>query len=60
MVLARPHFSKYQKLLYQESERISTAHIYIDLLSGGGVTLPSECLVTCVCDCFPFIDHAML
>ena len=28
------------------SETASTTHVYIDLLSRGGVTLPSECLVT--------------
>ena len=27
--------------------------------SRGGLTLPSECLVTYVCDCFAFIDHAI-
>ena len=25
--------------------------------SRGGLTLPSECLVTYVCDCFAFVDH---
>ena len=42
-----------------ESETASTTHVYIDLLSRGGLTLPSECLVTYVCDCFAFIDHAI-
>ena len=43
-----------------ETETASTTHGYIDLLRRGGLTLPSECLVTYVCDCFAFIDHAML
>ena len=43
-----------------ESERASKTHVYIDLLSRGGLTLPLECLITCVCNCFTFIDHAML
>ena len=42
-----------------ESETVSTTHFYIDLLSRGGLTLPSEFLVTYVCDCFAFIDHAI-
>ena len=42
-----------------ESETASTIHVYIDLLSRGGLTLPSECLVTYVCDCFAFIYHAI-
>ena len=42
-----------------ESETASTAHFYIDLLSRGGLTLPSECLVTYVCDCLAFIKHAI-
>ena len=42
-----------------ESEIASTTHVYIDLLSTGGLTLPSECLVTYVSDCFAFIDHAI-
>ena len=42
-----------------ESETASTTHFYIDLLSRGGLTLPSEFLVTYVCDCFAFIDHAI-
>ena len=42
-----------------ESETASTTHVYIDLLSRGGLTLPSECLVTYVCDGFAFIDHAI-
>ena len=42
-----------------ESETASTTHVYIDLLSRGGLTLPSECLVAYVCDCFVFIDHAI-
>ena len=25
----------------------------------GGLTLPLECLVAYVCDCFAFIDHAI-
>ena len=41
------------------SETASTTHMYTDLLSRGGLTLPSECLVTYVCDCFAFIDHAI-
>ena len=41
-----------------KSETASTTHVYIDLLSRGELTLPSECLVTYVCDCFAFIDHA--
>ena len=42
-----------------ESETVSTTHVHIDLLSRGGLTLPSECLVTYVCDCFAFFDHAI-
>ena len=42
-----------------ESETASTTHFYIDLLPRGGFTLPSEFLVTYVCDCFAFIDHAI-
>ena len=42
-----------------ESEIASTTHVYIDLLSRGGLTLSSECLVTYVSDCFAFIDHAI-
>ena len=42
-----------------ESETESTTHVYIDLLLNGGLILPSEGLVTYVCDCFVFIDHAM-
>ena len=42
-----------------ESETASTTHVYIDLLSRGGLTLPLECLVTYVCDCFAFIEHAI-
>ena len=42
-----------------ESETESTAHIYIDLLSRDGLTLPSECLVTYIWNCFAFIDHAI-
>ena len=42
-----------------ESETASTSHVYIDLLSRGGLTLPSECLVTYVCDNFAFVDHAI-
>ena len=42
-----------------ESETASKTHVYIDLLSISGLTLPSECFVTYVCDCFAFIDHAV-
>ena len=42
-----------------ESETASTTHVYINLWSRGGLTLPSECLVAYVCDCFVFIDHAI-
>ena len=42
-----------------DSETASTTHVYIDLLSRGGLTLPLECLVTYVCDCFAFIEHAI-
>ena len=42
-----------------ESETASTTHVYIDLLSRGRLTLLSEFLVTYVCDCFAFIDHAI-
>ena len=42
-----------------ESETESTTHVYIDLLSRGGLTLPRECLVTYVCDCFAFIHHTI-
>ena len=42
-----------------DSETTSTTHVYIDLLSRAGLTLPSEFLVTYVCDCFVFIDHAV-
>ena len=42
-----------------ESEIASTTHVYIDLLSRGGLTLSSECLATYVSDCFAFIDHAI-
>ena len=28
-------------------------------MSRGGLTLPLECLVTYVCDCFAFIEHAI-
>ena len=45
--------------MYQESEKVSATHVYIHLLSRGGLTLPSECLVAFVCDCFAFIDHAI-
>ena len=41
-----------------ESETASTTHVCIDLLSSG-LTLLSEFLVTYVCDCFAFIDHAI-
>ena len=49
----------YKNYCINESETASTIHVYIDLLSRGGLTLPSECLVTYVCDCFAFIDHAI-
>ena len=42
-----------------DSETASTTHAYIDLLSIGGLTLPSECLVNYVCDSFTFTDHAV-
>ena len=42
-----------------ESKTDSTIHVYIDLLSTGGLTLSSKCFVTSVCDCFAFIDHAI-
>ena len=42
-----------------ESETASKTHVYIDLLSTSGLTLPSECFVTYVCHCFAFIDHAV-
>ena len=42
-----------------ESETASATHVYIDLLSRGGLTLPSEFLATYVCDCFAFIGHAI-
>ena len=42
-----------------ESKIASTTHVYSDLLSTGGLTLPSKCFVTSVCDCFAFIDHAI-
>ena len=42
-----------------ESETESTTHVYIDLLLKGGLTLPSEGLVTYACDSFVFIGHAM-
>ena len=42
-----------------DSETASTTHVYIDLLSIGGLTLSSECLVNYVCDSFTFTDHAV-
>ena len=49
----------YKNYCINESETASTTYVYIDLLSRGGLTLPSECLVTYVCYCFTFIDHAI-
>ena len=42
-----------------KSETGLTTHVYIDLLSRGGLFLQSECLVSYVCNCFVFIDHAI-
>ena len=50
---------RYKNYRINESQTVSTTHVYIDLLSRGGLTIPSKCLVTYVCDCFPFIDHAI-
>ena len=36
----------------KESETALKTHAYIDLLSTGGLTLPSKCLVTYLCDCY--------
>ena len=41
-----------------ESETASTTHACIDFLSRGRITLPSECHLTYVCECFAFIEHA--
>ena len=49
----------YKSYSINELETASTTHVYINLWSRGGLTLPSECLAAYVCDCFVFIDHAI-
>ena len=45
--------------MYQWVKNNINNHIYIDLLPIGERILPSEYLVTYVCDYFVFIDHAI-